>query len=761
MGLLELFGHKYPDTNFHELNLDWCITAILDMQTAWAGFSAGNKLIFANPLQHDLTKTYAKNTIVVDSVSGTAYLSLGAVPVGVQLTNADYWLPVFDFAGYVTRANQNFTDNYFSGTDRAPYALAVDDWVVLDDVLYKVAVAMAADDLFIIGTNIIHFTVEQFLKDFIVTVNQTLNNYSLTIQQYKNDIDASELAYRQQLAQDIADTTATLQAQLNAAISGATVDSEVINARVGFDNTTYNTLRDAIVGQIMQTVHASYISLNDATKWADYNNDMNDLPLNAIIQVTYNTGISNLPYATFAGNVLTYDHTIANSANTRVQVAVGGQSRVFFRLRYGNDWRAWREMASADDLANALSAYTTELGDATAWSAFSNDADNLTPNKVYQITYNTGVSNLPISNFKGSLFSYDYRVTASSSCRVQIAIYGTGAMYVRSRYSTVWGSWHTVAYTTDLDIAVRATNLSLSNASAWAAYNSDFDDLPLNVIAQVTYNTGVSNLPYPTFTGNVMTYDHRVDSGANTRVQIAVGGQTRVFFRLKYGNDWRAWRELVNTDMLNISEDYKGLTSILAVGDSLTKSLSYPIAGTPVTVKSWAKIIADDANASYTSLAYGGAKTSDILNDANYPTIVADTSEAVFLMLGVNDSNGQATPLGTTASVGTNDGTFYANYAKIVNDLSENHKVIFCIVIPATVGGSYLADYNTAITYVANYYPKAFPVDLRSCSDQIAVFKVNGHLSSIGYAKFAQFVKQALCEVMETEATFFTVNIDS
>lgn len=257
MGLLDLFGHKYPFTDFHELNLDWCITAILQLQKAFEDFSAGNKLIFANPLQHDLTKTYAKNTIVVDSVSGTAYLSLDAVPVGVQLTNADYWLPVFDFAGYVTRANQNFTDNYFSGTDRTPIALAVGDWVVLDDVLYKVAVAMAADDLFIIGTNIVHFTVEQFLKDFITSVNNTLAAYSLTIQQYKNDIDASELAYRQQLAQDIADTTASLQAQLDAAISGATVDSEVINARVGFDGTTYPTLGDAIRSQvgILDTMH--------------------------------------------------------------------------------------------------------------------------------------------------------------------------------------------------------------------------------------------------------------------------------------------------------------------------------------------------------------------------------------------------------------------------------------------------------------------------------------------------------------------------
>ena len=243
MSLLDLFNQKYPSTDFHELNLDWCITAILQLQKAFEDFSAGNKLIFADPLQHDLTKTYAKNTIVVDPVSGTAYLSLDVVPKGVQLDNASYWLPVFDFAGYVTRANQNFTDNYFSGTDRSPIPLAVGDWVVLDDVLYKVTQAIAADDLFIIGTNIVHFTIEQFLKDFVTAINQT-------VLQYKNDIDASEYAYRQQLAQDIANTTASLQAQLDLAISGATVDSEVINARLGADGHEYTTLGNAIRGQI-------------------------------------------------------------------------------------------------------------------------------------------------------------------------------------------------------------------------------------------------------------------------------------------------------------------------------------------------------------------------------------------------------------------------------------------------------------------------------------------------------------------------------
>lgn len=237
-----MFLNGYPYTDFHELNLDFLLQSMEVLKKSFKDFTGANSLIFAEPLLHDITAQYAKNTIVVDQ-DGDAFISLQAVPTGIELSNSEYWLEVFDFEGYVSRANKNFTDNYFSNVDRSPVALSVGDWLVLDDVLYKVTVAIPVDGLFEVGTNITHFTVEQFLKGFITSVNAT-------IQQYKDDIDASESLYRSQLAQDIADTTASLQAQLNEAISGVTVDSEVINARVGADDVTYDTLGDAIRTQI-------------------------------------------------------------------------------------------------------------------------------------------------------------------------------------------------------------------------------------------------------------------------------------------------------------------------------------------------------------------------------------------------------------------------------------------------------------------------------------------------------------------------------
>ena len=238
-----LFDH-FPYTNVHELNLDWVLSMMKALEAEWDQFTAGNSLTFADPMLHDISKTYAKNTIILDS-NGNAYVSLQAVPVGVGLQNGDYWLMVFDYEAFIEKINKNFTSRYYRGSYRATAAMALGDWLTVDDVLYKATDAIAVDDVLEAGVNIEHFTLEDFIKAFMYSANQL-------IQQYKNDIDASELLYRQQLAGDIQNTTASLQAQLDAAIAGVTVDSEVINARVGQNYETYATLKDALDGQFLE-----------------------------------------------------------------------------------------------------------------------------------------------------------------------------------------------------------------------------------------------------------------------------------------------------------------------------------------------------------------------------------------------------------------------------------------------------------------------------------------------------------------------------
>lgn len=231
-----MFLNGYPYTDFHEMNLDFLLRSMKELEQAFKDFTASNSLIFADPIYHDMSSTYAKNTIVIDA-EGNAYIAKQNVPSGVQLGNTDYWMLIFDFEGYVERANKNFTVNYFSNVTRTDRALEAGDWLVLDDVLYKVTIDIPVDGEFIIGTNIVHFTVEQFLKDFTTSIVNTVN-------QYKDDIDASELAYQ-----------AAMQAEVDRILAGATVDSEVIDARLGADGVNYTTLGLAIRTQFYNLTH--------------------------------------------------------------------------------------------------------------------------------------------------------------------------------------------------------------------------------------------------------------------------------------------------------------------------------------------------------------------------------------------------------------------------------------------------------------------------------------------------------------------------
>lgn len=96
----------FPFTNLHELNLDWLVQIVRQLQTELSQFVALNTIKYANPFQWDVTRQYTQNTLVIDPKDGTAYLSVQPVPQGVQIANTEYWTPVFTLENFTNALKQ-------------------------------------------------------------------------------------------------------------------------------------------------------------------------------------------------------------------------------------------------------------------------------------------------------------------------------------------------------------------------------------------------------------------------------------------------------------------------------------------------------------------------------------------------------------------------------------------------------------------------------------------------------------------------------
>lgn len=82
------FVDKYPYTDFHELNLDWILKKIKEVDKTVNDFTVFNKLTWAGVWS--AAKSYVKWSIVQDE-NGNGYISIQPVPLNVPLTNTDYW----------------------------------------------------------------------------------------------------------------------------------------------------------------------------------------------------------------------------------------------------------------------------------------------------------------------------------------------------------------------------------------------------------------------------------------------------------------------------------------------------------------------------------------------------------------------------------------------------------------------------------------------------------------------------------------------
>lgn len=159
MGVFE----QFPYTNFHDLNLDWILKTLVDQNKTLAEFVASSTLTYAEPLQWNITSQYTKNTVVV-GLDGTAYMSIQAVPAGIEITDTNYWQPIFKFSGYIQDLEAQIASNEGSNTNSSR-AYTAGTLIFNNDKLYRATQDIPAGRQLLPGDNLEAITVEAAILD--------------------------------------------------------------------------------------------------------------------------------------------------------------------------------------------------------------------------------------------------------------------------------------------------------------------------------------------------------------------------------------------------------------------------------------------------------------------------------------------------------------------------------------------------------------------------------------------------------------------
>lgn len=154
---------KYPYTDFNNFNLDWIIARLKEMESELQQYLDNAVIKFADPITWNITEQYTALTVVVDS-DGTAYISKQPVPAGIDITNTNYWLPIFNYDDNINQLRSQIA--YNAGHEStAAVALPANSLVFWNGIIYRTMIDIPQGTAFIVGTNIEQYTVQRYIDD--------------------------------------------------------------------------------------------------------------------------------------------------------------------------------------------------------------------------------------------------------------------------------------------------------------------------------------------------------------------------------------------------------------------------------------------------------------------------------------------------------------------------------------------------------------------------------------------------------------------
>ena len=418
------FQHGWPYSNFHDLNLDWVISVIRELETKITQFVALNTVKYANPFQWDITRQYETNTVVIDPSDGTAYLSVQPVPSGVQITNTDYWTPVADISGIYTQLVNAITS------------------VQYPDFGYPAAENIEAGKLVWIK-NCLYICTQQVIK------GQNITEPAFTI----TDLDTEFTKLVEKYAEMIRDTTQDLNARISNIIANGQQtegNTELIDIRSGYDGVNYPTAGDAVRGQVKTLDDdkvGSYITVTSSAQLAS----LDDALPNKIYLIGVKAGaIANLPDPKASyGTLITLNHKADINDGTVQLYATKNKNIFYMRSAWENVYGEWFQInfpvGKVSQIENALNTLKNDtLLDISKWNSVGVSPDE-PYNNIDTFPIGSIVSG-ELTNVIGKLFNNGQIITLGQKAEnygkgaVQFAISNYGDFYYRVNWGT-WKSW--------------------------------------------------------------------------------------------------------------------------------------------------------------------------------------------------------------------------------------------------------------------------------------------------------------------------------
>ena len=223
MGLFETF----PYANFHEMNIDWILHELKQLETEITNFVAINSVKYANPIIWDITRQYETNTVVLDN-SGNAYLSVQPVPAGVSLDRVEYWTKIGNFSALWDSVRSAITPYDEQHNTTASVDHNAGDWVWLENDLLLITKNIVSGDKYVDGSNCKKTNVHDLFATLGDTITNEVNTLSGELQDEITARENADTAIDQKITAEAA-AREEADAALEAKIGSGTI--HVINVR--------------------------------------------------------------------------------------------------------------------------------------------------------------------------------------------------------------------------------------------------------------------------------------------------------------------------------------------------------------------------------------------------------------------------------------------------------------------------------------------------------------------------------------------------